>query len=122
MKYILIITLSLFLSACASYGNKIDAQYATSIQEGVTTEHEVRKNLGNPFTTGVTPDGLKFYIYTYTQAQTKASTFIPVVGAFAGGADTQTQTLQIWFDKEGKVTSYSYNNSTQEIKTGLTAL
>lgn len=122
MRHILVITLTLLLTACASYGNKIDAQYATSIKEGVTTEQEVRTNLGNPISTGVTHDGLKFYVYTYSQAQTKASSFIPIVGAFVGGADTKTQMLQIWFDKEGKVTSYSYNDSAQEIRTGLTAL
>ena len=108
---LLLIALVVFLSACATYGNKIDTNYANSIQEGVTTEKEVVSKLGAPFSKGVTPDGDRFYLYTYTHAQTKASTFIPIVGAFAGGANTQTQTLQIWFTKEGVVKSHSFNDT-----------
>lgn len=120
MKHLLFVVVVL-LSGCASYGNKIDSNYANSIEKGVTTEQEVVSAMGQPMTVSVTPDGLKLYYYIYTRSQAKASTFIPIVGAFAGGADTETQILQIWFDDAGVVQNFAYNKSNSEVKTGLLA-
>lgn len=109
----------MMVSGCASYGNKIDANYASSIKKGVTTESQVVQALGNPMSVGLAPDGQRFALYMYTYAQAKASSYIPVVGLFAGGSDAESQMLQIWYDANGVVTNYSYNKSNTELKTGI---
>lgn len=119
MLKIIAITASLALAGCASYGNKIDTSYAASIEKGVTTESQVVEALGSPMSVGITPDGKRFALYMYTYAQAKASSFIPVVGLFAGGSDTETQMLQIWYDANGVVSNYMYNNHSGEVKTGI---
>jgi len=111
--------LCVLVVGCASYGKKIDLSSVDKIQKGVTTEAQVKAMLGNPMSVGITAEGKKFMMYMYTQSQTKASTFIPIVGAFVGGADTQTQTLQIWVDENDVVTTYTYNTSNSELNTGL---
>jgi len=118
-KKILSILVCLSIVGCASYGKKIDANAINKIEKGITTENEVIAMLGNPMSVGVTPDGKRFLMYMYTQSQAKASTFIPIVGAFVGGADTKTQTLQIWVDENGVVSTYAYNNTNSELNTGL---
>jgi len=39
----------------------------------------------------------------------KGATFIPMVGMFAGGADTKTKTLVVRLDAAGKVAGYDYS-------------
>ncbi len=119
MLRIIALTTALFISGCASYGNKIDSSYAANIEKGVTTESQVLGALGNPMSVGITPDGKRFAVYMYTYAQAKASSFIPVVGLFAGGSNTETQMLQIWYDENGVVSNYTYNNHNGEVKTGI---
>ncbi|WP_419307278.1 outer membrane protein assembly factor BamE domain-containing protein [Chromohalobacter israelensis] len=119
IKKILSILVCLSVVGCASYGKKIDANTIKQIEKGKTTEAQIVAMLGSPMSVGVTPDGEKILMYMYTKSQAKASTFIPVVGAFVGGADTKTQTLQIWIDENGVVSTYAYNNTGSKLNTGL---
>jgi len=121
IKMIFIGILCFSFIGCASYGNKINAGYVDKIEKGKTTEKEIVANLGNPMSVSITPEGHKFLMYMYTYAQTKASSFIPFVGAFTGGADTSTQMLQIWLDKNGIVTNFAFTNSQSEMNTGILA-
>jgi outer membrane protein assembly factor BamE (lipoprotein component of BamABCDE complex) len=121
MKFVLML-LVLVLFGCSSYGQKIDRNYASSIENGVTTEAQVLKLMGPPTSIGLGGDGLKKLTYMHVASQFKASTFIPIVGLFAGGADTQTTMLIITIDQEtGIVKNWNYNQSDSEVKTGLTA-
>ncbi|MFD1009085.1 outer membrane protein assembly factor BamE domain-containing protein [Oceanisphaera ostreae] len=118
-KFLASCILCAFLVGCASYGGKIDANAVSQIEKGKTTEAQVYALLGNPMSVGISSEGKKFLMYMYTESQVKASTFIPIVGAFVGGADTNSQTLQVWIDEQGLVSSYAYNNSQTELKTGI---
>jgi outer membrane protein assembly factor BamE (lipoprotein component of BamABCDE complex) len=121
MYKIIILSFALALAGCASYGTKIDQAAISKMVKGKTTETEVRAMLGDPVSVGITPDGKKLSIYMYSHAQRKASSFIPIVGLFVGGAETKTQTVQIWYDDKGVVINFTYNNSNVDINTGLLA-
>ncbi|AGH44539.1 hypothetical protein [Paraglaciecola psychrophila] len=122
MEKILALLLTFILFGCTSYGSKIDRNYATSIEKGVTTEAEVVRQMGPPTSMGLGGEGLKTLSYMHVASQFKASTFIPIVGLFAGGADTQTTMLIITIDQEtGIVKNWTYNQSDSEVNTGLTA-
>lgn len=121
MKVIIAALLSICLVGCASYGTKIDAGYAATIKEGVTTEAEVLENLGKPISLTRNGDGTKSLVYMYIRSQAKAATFIPIVGAFAGGADTETQTLMVTIEN-GIVKKWSMTEGASEANTGITAI
>lgn len=115
---ILILIVSLFLG-CASTGIKIDSNKVGQIKSGVTTRAQVVALLGNPSTTVLTGDGKVLMNYIYSEARTKASSFIPVVGLISGGANMDTQILSIIINDKGLVEKYEFNDSKSEMKTGL---
>lgn len=118
MKAIIAILLSVMLAACASYGKKINHEAVSKIEKGVTTEAEVYKLLGKPSSSSIMSDGKKFLMYMHVKSQAKASTFIPVVGLLAGGADSQSDTVQIWIEN-GLVSEFSHSYTESELNTGL---
>ena len=119
MKNIIILFV-IMLAGCASYGKKINLEAVQKIEQGTTTEQEVYALLGKPMSSSITPDGKKFLMYMHIKSQAKASSFIPVVGAFAGGADTQSDQVQIWIEN-GVVSQISQTMSESEMNTGLLA-
>ena len=122
MKLIATLLLALvFLTGCASSGKRINTNYVSQIKTGETTEQDIRANLGNPMAASVTQDGKKMIVYSFARTEMKAATFIPIVGLFAGGANTETETLQVWFDDSGVVTSHSFNQGNIDSSSGLTA-
>jgi outer membrane protein assembly factor BamE (lipoprotein component of BamABCDE complex) len=122
MKKALALFLTIILVGCASYGSKIDRNYAASIKKGVTTEEQVIKKMGSPMSIGLSANGQKTLTYMHVASQVKASTFIPIVGLFAGGADTQTTMLIITINQAtGIVENWTYNQSDSKLNTGLIA-
>lgn len=118
MKKFLMI-MCVFLIGCATAGKPIDQSKVSQIKEGVTTKQEVIALLGNPSMVSLTSDAKEILMYNFFQYKTHASTFIPVVGLFNGGADTNQQILQVLLDKNGKVEKYVFNNSNTPINSGL---
>ena len=81
-----VLAVTSFIAGCASSGTQISQEKATSFKEGVSTESEIVAALGKPTSVMIMGD-MKYISYSGFQYQTKAATFIPVVGLFAGGAD-----------------------------------
>lgn len=118
MKTLALISL-LFLAGCMSVGNKINHEYANNIQKGVTTEQEVLTNMGPPMSTAINSDGLKILTYMHVKTDVHGATFIPIVGMFAGGADSTTTTVVIQIDNEtGIVKDWTYSTATATSKNG----
>ena len=58
-------------------------------------------------------------MYRYMQSQAKAANFIPIVGAFAGGADTENTNVTLDFDKDSLLTNYSASQGSSSMGTGI---
>lgn len=121
IKLLLTSALILALSACASVGQPIDLGKVQAFEKGETTKTDVRDSLGSPASSGITSDGETFFIYTFARSRVKASTFIPIAGAFMGGANTDVQTLQLWFDEADVLKNYEFNETTQDVRSGFTS-
>lgn len=92
---------AVFLSACAATGVKVTDDQVSQFKEGETTRSEVVAALGSPTSTMRHSDGTSTLIYTYAESRTRASTFVPVVGIFAGGVDMRSSQVILDFDENG---------------------
>ena len=121
-KAALLMLFALISIGCATHGNKIDTDYASTIKKEVTTETEIRQKLGAPQSVGLDGHGNKTMTYVYAKSQAKAESFIPIVGSFMGGADTESTTLFVIVDSStGLVKNYTLNATQTETKTGVMA-
>jgi hypothetical protein len=60
--------------------------------------------------------------YMHFSTEVKAATFIPIVGIFAGGSDSQTTVFIITIDgKTGLVKDWNYNESNSEVNNGVSS-
>jgi hypothetical protein len=84
-KRVLWAGLTLAVGACASAGTKVDPDTVASFVKGRTTVAEAEAALGEPNATSTKSDGSTVLVYTYARSSVRASTFIPLVGAFVGG-------------------------------------
>ena len=111
MRYLIMSLAVLLLSACASsqVGKKVDQDKFSYFVKGKTTYAEVVRELGEPSSVTRNSDGSKTATYMFVQSKVKLQTYIPVVGSFIGGTETETQTSLVDFDKKGLLTNYSAN-------------
>ena len=121
MKLIPILLVAGILCGCASSGRKIDETKVDQIKRGITTKEEVLKLIGSPETITKDADGNVTFLYHYVYAQTKGSTFIPIVGMFAGGVDTKQQGVTVRFDPTGLVTGVETSMGASDISQNAAA-
>ena len=123
MKTILAIILATIVLAngCVSTGRKIDQAAADSIKKGETTRAQVGQLLGSPEMITKNSNGDTIYIYHYMRATPKASTFIPYIGPFVGGANIQQQMTRITFGPDNVVKDFSTTQGATESDMGLAA-
>lgn len=121
MKWLIITVAVLVIGGCASAGKPIDVNALKQMEEGVTTKEQVRSALGAPASAGITSDGESYFMYLFTKTQIKGESFIPFVGAFVGGSTSDIQTLQMWFTEDGLLKNYQFNQTKQDVSTGLSS-
>lgn len=107
MKRVLLVGVLCLLVACASSGVKVTQEKVESLQKGKTTYAEVIRDFGNPTSSTVSANGTKIVSYSYFGYQTRPETFIPFVGAFVGGADTEHSMVMLTFDDRGILKDYT---------------
>ncbi|NQW81079.1 MAG: hypothetical protein HQ445_07880 [Polaromonas sp.] len=107
------------LSACASSGVRVSSDAAASFKTGESTEADIVAKLGKPTGVFIT-NGVRMIQYAGMQYQTRAATFIPVVGLFAGGADMQMSQVLFQFDAQGKLAKTATSEHITESRIGNT--
>ncbi len=93
---ILLFATSALLSACLTVGKSFPDYAVPDIKIGKTTESEIRKLFGPPWRTGM--DGGE---RTWTYGHYRYSLF----------GEAKTEDLVIRFDKDGVVSSYTFNTT-----------
>ena len=115
----LVIAAAFGLAGCATSGDArvSDSSVVEKIKVGQTKD-EVRATLGEPNSTTQLADGQEIWTYVYYKYNTNAATFIPVVGLFAGGGKSSSNSVTITFTKEGAVKGVNKSNNTTTINNG----
>ncbi|HIC4039753.1 TPA: hypothetical protein ACW4HR_004784, partial [Salmonella enterica] len=116
----LFLTITFLLSGCSSTGNQsLRNETSQSLQSKIvknkTTKSEITSALGEPDTRTTLDSGNESWRYFMVNNQINASSFIPIVGLFTGGSQSQARTLDI--DFKGDIVSqwsFSENNSTTQ--------
>ena len=113
MRYVVMCLIVLSLSACASTtaGNKFDQETFSHFVKGKTTYDEVVRELGEPSSLIKNADGSKTAEYRYLTRTTKPESYIPIVGGFLGGYNSEQNTAVLMFNKKSVLTDYSSSKS-----------
>lgn len=91
----------ILLAGCASSGVKVTDSQARQFKTGVSTRNQVISILGQPTSSTRSSDGTITLQYVYAESTTRASSFIPFVGLFTGGADVKSNIASFKFNKDG---------------------
>jgi outer membrane protein assembly factor BamE (lipoprotein component of BamABCDE complex) len=108
------------LVGCASVGRKLDPQKVAQIRNGMSRQ-EVIGLVGSPDQMTRTGGGETVFLYHYARATAKAESFIPIAGAFMGGANVQNQMLQVVFSAEGVVKDFTSTYGATETGVGASS-
>jgi len=102
---IFVTILILLFNGCAHVGNKqiTNKEVISKIKIGTSTKGDVRKLCGEPSKVTFAESGDVTWDYVYAKSHMKGTTFIPVVGLFAGGTKVENTTLTVRFNKDGIV-------------------
>lgn len=123
-RIVILLCASLILGGCVTVGNErmkgqTQESVASKITEGKTTKAEILSEYGDASGVSFTDSGNEIWTYTYTRAKPTPQTFIPIVGLFAGGADTTTNRLVILFNRDGVVSKYTMSETQGVYKRGI---
>ncbi len=119
-KWMVVVAAVCCLAGCATVGRKIDSSALDQLKKGMTKQ-EVVSLLGSPDQTTRQGSGESSFHYSYVRSQTKAATFVPVVGMFAGGVDMQNQIVLVQFDTAGKVKDFTVSGGSTDMASGAAA-
>ena len=108
MKKILVIITVLMLHGCSStgMGTQVRQDQLSEFFKGKTSYQEVVTKLGEPSTIKMYPDGGREITYIFTRTQSRAASFIPIIGNFMEGKDKVTSTVVIKFNKRAILEDY----------------
>ena len=120
-KFFVLAALVLTAYGCASAGIQVKPEQLTSLRPGITTVGDVISRFGSPTGRAISSDGSTTLTYVYSHTQVRPETFIPYVGAFVGGADTQSNAVSLKFGPDGKLLEYSSSDSTIGAGVGFAA-
>jgi outer membrane protein assembly factor BamE (lipoprotein component of BamABCDE complex) len=87
-----------------------DESKISQIRKGVTTKTDIQVLFGQPSGRNFAENGEEQWSYAYISSHVDPKTYIPIVGAFTGGATVKTSALTVTFGKDGIVKAYGVNN------------
>lgn len=110
MKSLLIIA-AILIGGCASSGAPIKQSELSGFVKGETTHDQVISSLGKPQSVTANADGTKTLVYVHVNTKVSAATYIPIVGAFAGGATSNAKTLTVHINANNTVKDWSFTET-----------
>jgi len=114
-----------FLLGCASRGNtrlieETNDTVSQKIVIGTSTKNDVKKVFGDPTSISFTDSGNQIWTYSYEHGVATPVSYIPIVGAFVGGANVDKKSLVVLFDNPGVVKNFTMNVTKDEVRRGTT--
>lgn len=120
IRTLTLIMFSAILAGCATSqtGKEFDTSKVDRIEDGETTKSEIVQWFGKPQGRGThsAPEGDQYETYTYSYAEgtVKAESYIPFVGMFLGGSESESKVLTVHFDDSDKVAQHHFRTHENE--------
>lgn len=112
MNKIALLIIPVILTACMSFGTKVDPDQALQFKKGITTEADIVAALGAPNQRSTKPDGSNSIAYMSMGSTPDAALFIPYIGPFVGKVESKTTAVRFTFDPNGRLLETSTDTST----------
>jgi hypothetical protein len=106
-------------AACAASGVQVKEEQLAQFEVGKATTADVVTALGQPNQNILMPDGSRMLLYSYAEVQTRPETFIPIAGAFVGGANIRTNSVMLRFAPSGVLLTKSASSGSTETGMGM---
>ena len=121
LGYLLLQT-SALVSPAASEKDAPTAAVASQpeYQVGKTTFADVTAKLGDPNSSTSMADGTRIVAYATSRTRVKGSSFVPVIGLFAGGAKSRMSVKVFTFGPDGVLKSFTATDSNANCNAGIT--
>jgi hypothetical protein len=103
---------TLMLSACMSFGTKVDPAQAAQFRKGIDTEANIIAALGEPNQRSTMADGRTTIAYLRLEGRPSAALFIPIVGPFVGKAESRSTAVRFVFGADGRLAETTTETST----------
>jgi outer membrane protein assembly factor BamE (lipoprotein component of BamABCDE complex) len=107
---IYIIAIAALLCGCISVGRQINQAKIQDIKPGQTTRAELEQWFGHPSMVMQT-DKETVVSWSHIISVARAETYIPIAGAFIGGADAHSEALTVSLNTNGIVTKKTFFTS-----------
>jgi outer membrane protein assembly factor BamE (lipoprotein component of BamABCDE complex) len=112
------------LTGCTTTGNSAienesEESIGEKIQEGITTQAQINKMLGDPIDVTFINDGKEVWTYEMSRIKPLARNFIPYASIFTSGSNSVEQKLTILFDHAEVVEKYTWIESETERRSGI---
>ena len=111
----------LALAGCAASGVRVTDEQVAAFKAGETTKAQAMAVLGKPTMQMRLADNTSIVIYSHYESRVRPETLIPIVGAFVGGADSNSNTMTLRFDAADRLLDTSSSTSNFGTGTGLAA-
>lgn len=118
MRITLLVCL-LTLSACAAQGKRVDEGQLIRFEKGKTTYYDAIGQLGRPSLSVRNEDGTRQVVYTYAQGQVHWQNFVPILDRLYQGSDAESTTVQLNFDAQDKLVSWTTTTTHTPTGTGV---
>ena len=119
MRKTVALLLCLGLFGCATIGKPMKETQLNQLQDGVTTQEEVLRVMGEPFDKTIIDTGEEKWTYVYSRTKPTWITFVPYFNMIESGGVTKGQKLEILFDEKKIVKKHTVSKSTTPVKTGI---
>tara|TARA_B110000003_G_scaffold268924_1_gene299177 strand:+ start:859 stop:1377 length:519 start_codon:yes stop_codon:yes gene_type:complete len=110
--------LVLFISSCATnFGSSQSQDFGRylSVEEGVSSKVDIFDSFGQPGDVNYFENSESVWVYYAVSLTTSGATYIPVVGLFAGGSNSNTQISKFYFDSNNIVLKVETSSKTQYV-------
>ena len=108
----------LIISSCASnFGASQTQDFGRylSVKEGESSKTDIFDTFGQPGDVNYFENSESVWVYYAVSMTTNGATYIPIVGLFAGGSNSNTQISKFYFDPNGILLKVETSSKTQYV-------